>query len=61
MSTATKTRITEALDTVRSLLSDLEVMSLSADDVVASHALVSAADFLCTQVVSRFAADGMYR
>jgi hypothetical protein len=60
MSTATKTRITEALDSVRSLLSDLEVMSLSADDVVASHALVSAADFLCTQVVSQFAADGTY-
>jgi hypothetical protein len=60
MSTLTKTRITEALDAVRSLLSDLDVMSLSADDVVASHALVSAADFLCTQVVFRFAADGTY-
>jgi Domain of unknown function (DUF222) len=60
MSTALGSRIGEMLCSVRVLIGELPLLSVSADDVVVSRALVDAVELLCTQTVTRYGADGSY-
>jgi Domain of unknown function (DUF222) len=60
MSAEVLTRIKAVTAAVRLLVAELPLLTVSADDVVASRALVDAADLLCTQTVSRYSADGSY-
>jgi hypothetical protein len=60
MSAQVTTRIEAVTAAVRLLIVELPLLTLAADDVVASRALVDAAELLCTQTVHRYVADGSY-
>jgi hypothetical protein len=60
MSAQVTTRIEAVTAAVRLLVAELPLLAVSGDDVVASRALVDAAELLCTQMMCRYVADGSY-
>jgi Domain of unknown function (DUF222) len=61
MSEAVTTRIEAISTAIDTLLSDLSLLPVSVDTLVAFRTLVDKTDLLCSQAVGRVAADGTFR